>query len=534
LQRSLSLRWLWTILAAAVIAGVFFRVEHVVHRAFWTDESWTALRLSGHTYADVRNLFDGRVHAPSELLGLQRVSPSRGVADTVAGLATEEPQHPPVFYVLDREWAAMFGTSIAGMRSLALLCSLLALIAIAWFSWELSGSVAVAAIAGALMAVSPFFVDYAGQAREYSLWAAFVAATSALLVRALRRPSRARWAWYAGVMTLALYSDVFMAFVLAAQGIFVVASHWRQRRVVGSFVVAALLATLLFVPWLAICLEAHSRMASSNAWAFTPYPLRVILEKWAFNAGSVFFDAEYANLRLIPIAAVMLLLTLVAAVFVVRKEPASTTWLLVALGASVAIPQIAVDLVTHGHTSTVARYMIPLWMVMLIVVALFFGRGLSGSGMQAFSFAALCAVLLVAGSSSAVNSAAVGWWDNNDDYPWTRMAGEINLGPHPLVVSEGHWAHVLVMSHYVKPDAEFLLFKGAPPAGMRVHDAFLMAPSGRTVTALESEHYELQPVPIAPYTQASAAISRFHESLESGGGGEAFLLRFVAPVAANR
>ena len=115
-------------------------------------------------------------------------------------------------------------------------------------------------------------------------------------------------------MTFALYSDVFMAFVLAAQTIYVVARHWRQRRIVGAFVIAAVIATLLFAPWLAICLEAHNRMASSNAWAFTPYPLRVILEKWAFNAGSVFFDAEYANLRLVPIAGVMLLGSLVGRV----------------------------------------------------------------------------------------------------------------------------------------------------------------------------------------------------------------------------
>ena len=528
MQPKPSLRWLWCIIAAVVIAGVLFRAEHVVHRTFWTDESWTALRLSGHTYADVRNLFDGRVHTTPEIMQLQRVSASRNVGDTVAGLANEEPQHPPVFYVVDREWTGLFGNSIAAMRSLALVCSLLAMLAIAWFAWELSGSAIVAGIAAALMALSPFFVDYAGQAREYSLWAAFVAATSALLVRALRDPSPARWSWYAGVMTLALYSDVFMAFVLAAQGVYVVALYFRERRVLVSFLAAALVATVLFAPWLAVCIEAHGRMASSNAWAFTPYPLRVILEKWAFNAGSVFFDAEYANLRLVPVAAIVLLLTIVAAVIALRKETARTSWLLVALGASVALPQIAVDLVTHGHTSTIARYMIPLWIVMLVALALFFGRRIETRGWSV----ALCALLLVAGSSTAINSSAVGWWDNNDDYPWTRMASEINTSSHPLVVSEGHWADVLVMSHYVRPGTEFLLFKGAPPEGLRVHDAFLMAPSDRTVTALESEHYELAPIPIAPYTQASAAVARFHESLESGGS-EAFLLRFVRPVAAN-
>jgi uncharacterized membrane protein len=534
LQPKRPLRWLWCIIAAAVIAGVLFRAEHVVHRAFWTDESWTALRLSGHTYADVRSLFDGNVHTPSEIMQLQRVSASRGIGDTVAGLASEEPQHPPVFYVLDREWTEIFGNSIAAMRSLALICSLLAMLAIAWFAWELSGSAIVAGIAAALMALSPFFVDYAGQAREYSLWAAFVAATSALLVRALRRPTLARWSLFAGVTTVALYSDVFMAFVLAAQGVYVLALYYRERRAVISFLVAAAVATMLFVPWLSICLEAHGRMASSNAWAFTPYPLRVILEKWAFNAGSVLFDAEYANLRLVPIAAIVLILAIAAAVIALRKETPQTSWLLVALGASVAVPQIAVDFVTHGHTSTIARYMIPLWLVMLVALALFFGRRIEERSLTYVAWsAAFCALLLVAGSSTAINSSAVGWWDNNDDYPWTRMANEINMSSHPLVVSEGHWAHVLVMSHYVKPDTEFLLFKGAPPSGLRVHDAFLMAPSDRTVTALESERYELAPIPIAPYTQASAAIARFHESLESGGS-EAFLLRFIAPVAANR
>ncbi|MGH7661230.1 MAG: glycosyltransferase family 39 protein [Vulcanimicrobiaceae bacterium] len=531
-----SSRLLLAILVLFVAIGIACRIEHIERRSFWTDESWTALRLSGHTYAQVRSIFDGRIHTAGQIMALQK--PTGTVAETVAELAREEPQHPPAFYVLAHYWSRLMGGTPAAIRALALTFGLLAIVAVYQLCMEINGSRAGAVAASALMAVSPFFVDYAGQAREYTMWAALTAYSSTLLLRALRSGTRKAWFWYGGIMVLGLYSAVLMAFVLLGHGLYVACRYLHDRRVLVAFGCAATASVALFAPWIAFAVDAHARMSSSNEWLFTPYPVRIVAEKWLFNAGSVLFDAEYANLRLIPIAGAMLLVVLAGCVAFFREERHRSKWLLAAVGGAIALPQIAVDLAAHGHESTIARYMVPLWLVMLIGLGLFLGRRIErpSGALSVTWIAVLCGVLAVASASSVVNSSAIGWWDNNDDYPWTKMAAEINVTDHPLVVSEGHWAAVLVMSHYVKPDTRFLLFTSVPTSLPLTQNAFLLAPSQRIADALQ-RRYKFRVVPIRPYTQASAAVAKFHDALDSAGpraGGElghAFLARFVRPVA---
>jgi len=510
-----SARWLWLCVGLAILFGVFFRVEHIERRSIWTDETWTALRLSGHSYADVRALFDDATHSDAQILNLQRVGPSSTLAETVSGLAAEEPQHPPLFYAIDRYWAALTGSGVADIRFPAMVFSVLAIAGVFWFCIELTGSGVAAAAAAALMAVSPFFVDYAGQAREYSLWTAMIAITSALLLRTARRPNLGGWLLYGLAMTIGLYSDLLMVLVLLGHAVYVGISYRRERKVLGAFAAAGAGSLVLFLPWLAICISEHQRMVSANAWILEPYPWRVILGKWIFNTGTVLFDAEYANMRLIPIAGVMLVLIAVTFLVFLWEDRTKARTMLLALAAAVALPQVAVDIATHGHESSIARYMTPLWLVLLVAVALFFARRMErgGGALHSGWFVAFCAVLAVSTISSAINSRAVGWWDNNDDYPWTRMAAAVNTVEDPFVLSEQHAAAVLVMSHYVKPATHFYLFRDVPPAlPSAAAGGFLLAPSVRTVDEVAHLQYQMTPIAIQPYTQASAAVLKLHEA----------------------
>jgi len=512
----MSRRWLWVLVAVAIVVGIALRCEHAERRLFWGDETWTALRVSGHTYVELRAAFDDRLHSTKSLTTFQTYDPRRGVGYTVGGLAKEEPQHPPLFYVIDRYWAEFFGSSIPSLRAPAVFFSLTAIAAFAWFLIELGGSRAVGAAAAgaALMAVSPFFVDYAAQAREYSLWATMIAVTSALLLRATRKPAASIWIWYAIAMTIGLYSDLLMVCVLAAHALYIVVVA-RRREIVLPFAAASAVALAAFSPWLAVCATHAHTIEIEQAWGFNPYPLRLDFEKWIFNAAAVLFDAEYADMLLAPLGGLLLILMLYAAIRVLRDEAPRVWWLLVALGGVVAAQQILTDVVTHGHESTTARYLLPLWLVTLAAVAMFFGRRmLSEDKLRPAWFAGFCGVVALSMFSSILNSQAVVWWDNNDNTPSTTMAAQINAsGAAPLVVSEGHWGEVLVMTHYVKPQTQFFLFKFLPPFPIPSKTpAFLLMPSKRTLAAFrEHPGYDLVPVPIAPLT--SRAVLTFHENV---------------------
>jgi uncharacterized membrane protein len=538
-------RIFWGIVVVAIALGIVFRIEHVQRRMLWADESWTALRVSGYSYWQLRDLFDDHTHPVSDVLRFQEVDPSHPLSATVTGLAREEPQHTPLFYTVDRWWAGVAGSAIPDLRAPALVFSLLAIAAVAWLCYELSGSALAAGVGGALMALSPFFVNYGGQAREYSLWVLMIAVSSALLLRAVRRPSLAAWIWYGVAAVLALYSDLFMLVVVAGQALWILAFHRSNRAVLAGYLAATCVALLFFVPWILVALHGRDTILTEELWTKIEYPLRQFVEKWAFNAGTMLFDGEYASMRLLPVAAAALALIAYAAYRLFRDERPMVAWFVALPALVIAVPQILYDVATHGHESTESRYLIPLWFALLVALALFLDKRIR-SGMRGFSgswLTALAVVLLAAAGSDAINSSVPVWWDNDDNYPSTSMAAAIDASPSaPLVVSEGHWAEVLVMSHYVAGDTRFFLFKFTPPATLPLAaNTFLLAPSPQIVATLrERAGYALDPVPVAPLL--STALLNFRRSMLDKNGGAAdvasfggFLYRIVAaPRAAYR
>ena len=493
-----GVRLFWIVVAIAILAGVVFRIEHVERRQLKLDESISALRVSGHTEAEVEALFDDHRYSADRILQFQRSDRSEPLIATVSGLANEEPHTAPLFYLIDRAWAAIAGSSIPSLRLPALLFSVGAIAAIYWFCFELTRSTFVGGSAAALMAVSPFFVNYGGQARQYSLWIAMIAVTSALLLRALHESRPTVWIWYGVTLALLFYSDPLGLCVLAAHAAFVLVYYRRDRSNVVSFGIAAIFALVAFLPWMVIAIRGHSAIERGLAWTHIYVPLRAYVRAWYFNIAAVLFDAEWAYRRLSAIAAAAALLLTYAFYRAQRDESGQTAWFLATLALAIALPEILLDVATHRHGSTIARYLVPLWIVMLVSVAIFFGRRLATEGgrLNASWFGAFCAVLGVAGASTAINSSAIVWWDNHD-FPSAFMGRTIAATNSPLVLNtENPNPVVLVMSHYVAPTTQFLLFKSSPAFPLHLaRNSFLLAPSKRTLAVFRKHpRYLLQRV----------------------------------------
>jgi uncharacterized membrane protein len=159
------------LIVTILLLGVLFRFTNLDQKPYWHDETSTSLRISGHTAAEaVQKLYTGQPISSSDLLKYQRISPEKGVLDTIKGLAKEEPQHPPLYYAIARLWAQHFGSTPVAIRSLSALVSLAALPLIYWLCWELFGSPAVGWMAVVLFAVSPLFIRFAQEARQYGVW----------------------------------------------------------------------------------------------------------------------------------------------------------------------------------------------------------------------------------------------------------------------------------------------------------------------------------------------------------------------------
>ena len=161
-------------------------------------------------------------------------------------------------------WTAhqCLGASLAALRTPAFLAACLTLPALWWFARREFGWLA-AAFAVALVGTSPFFIEYATNARGYSL--------SGLLFMALllcgqglaRRPnSHLLWGLFAAVTALGLFNHPIMAFSAAVATAWMLLVRWREQGPAGIWpfvakgagycAAAAALALLLYAPALSV------------------------------------------------------------------------------------------------------------------------------------------------------------------------------------------------------------------------------------------------------------------------------------------
>jgi mannosyltransferase len=142
------------------------------------------------------------------------------------------------------------GVSPAWLRLPALLAVVGSVVVCAFIGRRLVSD-GVGLVAAWLLALNPFAIVYAQEARPYGFVLFFAAASVLALLRALERPGAPRWLAYAATVVALGYSHDFAILSLAAHPV-LVAGHDRRAwyGLVGSLAVAAaaLLPLVLFVP----------------------------------------------------------------------------------------------------------------------------------------------------------------------------------------------------------------------------------------------------------------------------------------------
>lgn len=444
--------------AALGCIGLGLRIAGEPSRVFWTDEAITALRTSGHTAAEfVASNVDGKPHSVADILRYTGRGDRRGSGAVVTSLALEDAQHPPLYYLVTQLWTHIAGVSIAQIRVPALVFGLLVPAAVAWLCWELYANVLAAFCGFALAGVSPVLVIYSQQAREYSAWALAFAVLSALFLRAARSESKSWWILYALCAAAGLYTDVLIGVTLVSHAAVAVVLLRGRRLLYSLAAVGAALAA--FAPWAVEIYEHRSAIAESNAWTATPWPVLMLLEKWAFNAGSAFWDLEYLQTRLAIVVMVFAALVAIAVVWNLSRPALRTRVTVAALIAAPIVMLFLPDLIVHEHRSSVTRYGMPLWIAILACVAGFLASRIRTGAQQRRAAWAAAAVLVVAlcAVSSVVDARAAVWWDNRQDGSFPAIATAIDAAPHPIVIVPRQWARALDLALYLQPDVAMVL-----------------------------------------------------------------------------
>ena len=524
-------KWVSFLIIAVLVIGIFFRFANLDRKFYWIDETYTSLRVAGYTEAEIiKQISYQKITSPSDLQKYQQINSEKSLSDTLNSLATEDPQHPPLYYVLARHWAQWFGSSVAAMRSLPAVISLLVFPAIYWLAWELFESSAVAWMAVAIFAISPYHILCAQEARQYSLWTVTTILSSAALLRAMRPDTNQNpfalvlsWALYAGTATLGFYTHLLFVCVAAAHAIYVaVIANWRDIKTFIAYYVAALIALTCFMPSLINTVDNFNQIRSTTLWAEQKDFLRLV-SRWAGVPSLAFFDigfdgtANATQLALvIPVAIMILALVGYALYFLCRHTP-KRVWLIVLLLIATTALFLAVpDIIKGGRRSTNPRYLVPCYVGIQLAVAYLLSAKVSNN-LDNFKQQKLWKVVIVALLSAGIISGGVSsqadtWWNKGSGWLSTELqvAGTVNQASTPLIISDANIAYIMPLSYHLEPKVKLLIeprcytscYKNRElalkkpqlskiPEGFS--ELFLYRPSSTLRSAIQQQNYQIDP-----------------------------------------
>lgn len=513
-----------------LILGVFFRFYHLDYKIYWLDETFTALRVSGYSAPELVEVIPkNKVLTIQDIQGYYHPSPDRPFSDVTQALANNA-EHAPLYFIMLRFWREWFGSSVAVTRSLSAAISLLVFPGIYWLCMELFESSMSGWMAMGLLAISPFQVLYAQEARQYSLLAVVTLFSSAALLRAIRlqnssptsiKKNRYSWGIYAATIALGLYTHLLFALVLFAHGIYCLwLERFRWTQIGKRYIIANLIGWFAFTPWIVVIIQKlisvvqkrlntiqtiqNSEILQANilqSQSGKP-SLSVYLGSWLLNTARQFVDFGWISATpslTIPLLLSVVVLVIYALYFIQKTTDRKTFLFVITL---VFIPWLILaipDLMFGSTRSNIQRYLIPSSLGMQIAVAYLFSVQINSRKRYKVNLwktiTILCFFLGI--SSCALSSQSQDWWNKSPDSHSLEVTAMVNSSPNALLMTRSYPAmHLGSLSYRLDPKIKVWLIDDRLikiPKGY--DDLFLYDPSPDMIQQIQSvDEFTLEPV----------------------------------------
>jgi uncharacterized membrane protein len=359
-----------------LILGLFFRTANLGEKIFWVDEVSTTLRVSGYTRGEVTaKLLEKQSFTIGTLQQYQQVTHDRPLSETIAALQTS-PEHAPLYFVITRLWLNLWGSSAVTIRSLSVVFSLLSILALYYLCRELFLSPQVGNIAISLMAISPFYVAYAQEARPYSLWILLILLSSIAFLRAFKYDRLFDWFLYLISSISILYTSLLSIFAIVAQGIYITTlERFKFSKRLISWSIVVLLTIIAFYPWLLVIAENWSKLESNTTWmreSTSPFEILVV---WFYSIAIIFVESPlYLRLDILIIVRLiadfsLFIITGIAFYRLWQKQEKLAFIFLLSLTLVTPIVLSSIDLIFSGQTSATSRYLIPSQLGILLAIS---------------------------------------------------------------------------------------------------------------------------------------------------------------------
>lgn len=216
-----------------IAIGTILRFTNLAAKPPWTDEITTIIYSLGNNYQSVP--LNQIINLETLLQPLQ-FNADAGISQVITSLLRED-VHPPIYFILSHLWMKLFPhydyASVWIARSLPALIGILSIPAIYWLAKLTFRSRSIAHCSAAMMAVSPYGIFLAQEARHYTLAIIFVILSLACLIIAVKNIWRHQqlpiWLVLLWVIvnSLGLATHYFFSLTLCAEIIVLLCLIWH-------------------------------------------------------------------------------------------------------------------------------------------------------------------------------------------------------------------------------------------------------------------------------------------------------------------
>lgn len=452
------------LIVLALIAGVVLRFSNLDGKLYSNDETFSTTYIFGHNLADA-GVIDSRIITVKELQDFQKVKLDESLPESINRLIETPYLFPPLYSIGMQLWARFWTPYVENpaiiTRSFSVFISLFSLPCMYWLCWELSSSAIMAWIGTALIAISPFHLQYSQIVRTYSFLTVATLLSSASLLRAKRLQTRLSWIIYAATVALGLYANVLFGFVIIAHGTYIIVSEkFRLNKIVRYYLISSLAGIATFLPWFVQFISKPSllgytveQVSNRASWSELLVASFKNLKKLFIDLNDPWVDFTQ-NLQLLQRLSfpLIIILIIISVLYCIQKfsRPACL-FILCIIGMCGGLMLIK-DAIMGGTASVRLRYMIPYVIGINLAVAYFLAVLIESKITWRKNLAQILISILIIGgilSCSAIVRADSWWAFGAPDYP--SIARQINRESHPIVIYED-WGDALTMSYMLAPE----------------------------------------------------------------------------------
>nr|WP_228024572.1 glycosyltransferase family 39 protein [cf. Phormidesmis sp. LEGE 11477] len=408
------------------------------------------------------------------------------------------PEHAPLYFVLARAWAQVFGGSVGAMRAFPAVTSLFTLPLFYWLARLLFNSATTAKITLCLACVSPILIRYAQEARPYSLWMVGILASSVALLSALHSNRRSAWAIYSLTVALTFWTHLLSGPLFIAHSLYVLilrryekidlkAVSIHRTNVEGDspsastdpsfqrpsvdrlrllnfrkFLSFGLLAIL---PWLGQMFSQFESVQAVTEWQSKPLSLGDLMGGWLNNVSRLSFFWMPPGQWLMFVAFWLLLFAW--CLFCLLSSAHLRQWLLPVL--LCVIPGgllVGLDLVFGGIRSLVPHYSMPTYLGAIFVLSFGLSFGVSrlqrppiAKGRRYFQAGLFHIVLVLMIFASWNNLRSPVWWKDSQLYSLSVAQAVTQTATPITFVSDYRVGNFMSVGLMLRPTDRFLWFR---------------------------------------------------------------------------